>query len=214
MPAPRDVVGTAVVDGDHVVAAASPWATRAAGEVDGRRRWPGRPVRRASSSAPASGSQLVPGRNHFGEPAAPVYGVRCRDDLVDPTGQPLRVRAHARSTTRLEVTVERVRARRWRVSARSRATRTRTYGVAFELADVDRDGTPEVIVSGAGAPGDPDAVKVVTLGGDEKKALFRRQFNGGVAGVAVLDGDGDGAPEVIAAVRLVGATRVDLWRLD
>jgi len=88
------------------------------------------------------------------------------------------------------------------------------YGVALELADVDRDGRPEVIVTGAGAPGDPDAVKVMTLGGDEKKGLFRKTFTGGVAGVAVVDGDGNGAPEVFAVVRLVGATRVDVWRLD
>ena len=53
-----------------------------------------------------------------------------------------------------------------------------------------------------------------TSSGDEKKGLFRRTFNGGVVGVVVADGDGDGAAEVIAAVRLAGATRVDLWRLD
>ncbi len=71
-----------------------------------------------------------------------------------------------------------------------------------------------MIVTGSGAPGDPDAIKVITLGGDEKKGLFRKTFNGGVAGIAVGDGDGDGVPEVLAAVRLAGATRVDLWRLD
>jgi hypothetical protein len=69
-------------------------------------------------------------------------------------------------------------------------------------------------VSGAGAPGDPDAVKVIALGTDDKKGLFRYRFNGGVAGIAVIDSDGDGAMEVIAAVRLVGATRVDLWRFN
>lgn len=46
------------------------------------------------------------------------------------------------------------------------------------------------------------------------KPLFKKPFNGGVAGVVVADGDGDGVPEVIAVVRLAGATRVDVWRLD
>jgi len=58
------------------------------------------------------------------------------------------------------------------------------------------------------APGDPDAVKVITLGKDEKKGLYRKSFTGGVAAVAVADGS------VVAAVRLLGATRVDLWRLN
>ncbi|HEY4058268.1 MAG TPA: hypothetical protein VGM39_16760, partial [Kofleriaceae bacterium] len=66
----------------------------------------------------------------------------------------------------------------------------------------------------AGAPGDPDAVKVFTLGGDEKKGLFRKVFQGGVAGLAIADGDGDGVTEVIAAVRLAGSARADIWRLD
>ena len=88
-------------------------------------------------------------------------------------------------------------------------------GVVFELADLDRDGTPELIYTGADAPGDPDSVKVIALGGDDKKPKWKKKFAaGGVAGLAVGDFDGTGAPIVIAAVRLVGATRVDLWRMN
>ena len=36
--------------------------------------------------------------------------------------------------------------------------------VAFAIADVDRDGVPEVIVSEASAPGTQDSAKVITLG--------------------------------------------------
>jgi hypothetical protein len=81
-------------------------------------------------------------------------------------------------------------------------------GTAFELADVDRDGTPEVIVSGYVAPGDADGVKVYALGSDEKRPLFKKSFNGGVVGIAVAQST------VVVAVRLAGATRVDLWRLN
>jgi hypothetical protein len=43
--------------------------------------------------------------------------------------------------------------------------------------------------------------------------MFRRKFTGGVAAIAAADLDGDGDLEVVAAVRLVGAARIDLWFL-
>jgi hypothetical protein len=86
-------------------------------------------------------------------------------------------------------------------------------GTAFELADLDRDGKPELVYASASAPGEPDEVRAVTLGEDDKKTKWKKAFTaGGVAGIAV--GDFDGAPAVIAAVRLVGSTRVDFWRLN
>lgn len=218
VPASRDAVGSAVVDGPALVAASSAWAAelRAGWEAPagqgGARTLVGQPGEAGFLVCPGERLQLVPGRNHFGEPAAPVHGVRCRADLVDPEGYPLRVRA-ALTDTRIDVVVEKCAA--GGSACQVVATHAyKDYGVAFALADVDRDGTPEVIVSGAGAPGDRDAVKVIELGGDEKRGLFRQAFNGGVAAIAVLDSDGDGKAEVVAAVRLAGATRVDLWRFN
>jgi hypothetical protein len=210
--ASRDPVGTAVVDRGELVASSSAWegelrvswqAAKLVGQVV---------AATAQGSLVCAGERLVraAGRNHFGDPAQPIYGVRCAD-LVDPIGAPLRIRA-VLTGTRIEVSVERCGASGGCLPVAKHDLKD--LGSAFELADVDRDGKPELIVTGAGAPGDPDAIKVVTLGGDEKKGLFRRTFNGGVAAVAVGDGDGDGVPEVLAAVRLAGATRVDLWRLD
>ncbi len=210
VPAPRDVVGTAVVEGAELVAGVSAWASEL------RVSWQGKTLV-GQPGAPGflvcSGERvaLVSGRNHFGDSLAPVHGVRCRRDLVDPEGHPLHVRA-VLTGTRLAIAVERCPA--LGVCQPAAAHEYKEYGVAFEIADIDRDGIPEVIVSGAGAPGDPDAVKVIALGGDDKKGMFRHRFNGGVAGIAVIDSDGDGALEVVAAVRLVGATRVDLWRFN
>lgn len=210
VPAPRDVVGTAVVEGAELVAGVSSWAAEL------RVRWQGKTLI-GQSGAPGflvcvdERAALVPGRNHFGDALAPMHGVRCRRDLVDAEGHPLRVRA-VLTGTKLEIAVERCSA--LGVCQPAVKHEYKEYGVAFEIADVDRNGTPEVIVSGAGAPGDPDAVKVIALGSDDKKGTFRHRFNGGVAGIAVIDSDGDGAMEVIAAVRLVGATRVDLWRFN
>lgn len=208
VPASRDPVGTITVDQGQVVASTSAWdlelrVSRQGGALVGQLGSAG------SLVCPGERLLRVPGRNHFGDLQQPLYGVRCAK-LVDPLGAPISVRS-ALVGTRLEVTIERCTPTGCLPVAKHEL---KDYGSAFAVADVDRDGKPEVIVTGAGAPGDADAVKVITLGGDEKKGLFRRTFNGGVVGVVVADADGDGTAEVIAAVRLAGATRVDLWRLD
>jgi hypothetical protein len=210
VPASRDPVGAITVEKGEVVASTSAWDV----ELRVSRQGTGNVLVGKLGSAgslvcPGERLMRVPGRNHFGDLQQPLYGVRCAN-LVDPLGAPIVVRG-ALLGTKLEVSVDRCTQTGCLPVAKHEL---KDYGSAFAIADVDRDGKPEVIVSGAGAPGDADAVKVITLGGDEKKGIFRRTFNGGVVGIVVADADGDGSAEVIAAVRLAGATRVDLWRLD
>ncbi len=214
LPMPRDVVGTATVDGRELVASVSSWATSL------RVSWQGTTLAAAPGAAgfvlcPGEVAQLAPGRNYFGDDKTGYYVVRCRGGLVEPDGRPDRARAQLSLTSKLAITVERCAA----PGVRCRAATRYEYGCvgfAFDIADVNRDGTPEVIYSGAGAPGDPDVLRVVTLGDDDKKqAKLKKAFTaGGVAGIAVADLAGDGVGDVVAAVRLVGATRVDLWRLE
>jgi hypothetical protein len=154
-------------------------------------------------------AELAPGRNYF---ADGTYATRCRDDLVDASGRKLHVRGHVTVADKLEVEIE-------TCAADGTCTHTAHHelanvGVAFELADIDRDGRPEAIYAAAVAPGDADHVKVVTLGDDAKKPMYRRDWSGGVVGIVAADVDGDGRPCVIVAVRLAGSTRVDLWRLN
>jgi hypothetical protein len=211
VPASRDVIGTAVVEGGTVIAGVSAWAQ------DLRVEWHGKVL----TATPGPGGfrvcgdrmQLAAGRNHFGEDGAALFGARCRDDLTDRTGTPLRIRGELSVAGVLEVTVATCAAN----GADCQPAGTYQYkdvGVAFEIADVDRNGTPDVVVSSASAPGDADSVRVIALGAPGARPTYRKPFNGGVAGIAVADGDGDGVAEVIAVVRLAGSPRIDLWRLD
>lgn len=212
VPAPRDAVGAAVVEGGAVIAAVSAFT----GEL--RIEWRGGKLTARSSPGatglPVCGErwQLVPGRNYFHHGGA-VFGARCRGDLTDASGAPLRIRGELSTSGALEVRVERCAAGGLECQ-RAAVYQVRDVGVAFEIADLDRDGTPEVIASSAVEPGDADVVRVIPLGGPGTRPRFKKPFIGGVAGIVVADGDGDGVPEVIALVRLAGATRVDVWRLD
>ncbi|HET7500104.1 MAG TPA: VCBS repeat-containing protein [Kofleriaceae bacterium] len=225
VPAPRDVVGTAVVDGTAVIAGVSAWAK------DLRIEWRGKALSARHGAGGfrlcADRVQLASGRNHFREGGAALFGARCRDDLVDGSGAPLRIRGELATTGALSVTVARCAPPAGPAAAGAPASaaataecqpagayQVRDVGIAFEIADVDRDGTPDAVVSSASAPGDTDSVRVIALGTPGARPAYKKSFNGGVAGIAVADSDGDGVPEVIAVVRLSGATRVDLWRLD
>jgi hypothetical protein len=211
--APRDVVGTAVVEGAAVVASASTFAkslrlTWKKGVLVGEPGEPGFLV------CPGERARLAPGRNYFGDVTTGSFGVRCTNALVDADGYPLRARAQLSLANKLDIAVERCAAKDLGCQPTARHEYA-NVGVAFEIADVDRDGRPEVLYAAAGAPGDPDTLRIVTLGDDDKKPKLKKAFTaGGVAGIAVADLDGDGAPEAIAAVRLVGASRVDLWRVE
>ncbi len=214
IPAPRDEVGTAVVEGGELVAAASPWAKEL--RITWRNktlvaRPGGSPflVCPTAPGRPAERVQLTAGRNYFTNHA---YAVRCRDDLVDAQGAPLQIRAELAKSGKLSVVVQKCL-----VGQACQPVASDEYanvGVAFELADVDRDGTPEVIVSEASAPGESDIAKVFSLGGEHKKGRFQFRRSGGFAGLVTVDLDGNGVAEVVAAVRLLDSTRVDFWRLD
>lgn len=211
---PRDVVGFAGVDGGVLVASVSAWARGL------RVTWNGKALAAAPGEAgfvlcPGVVAQLAPGRNYFGDATTGHYGMRCGSGLVEPDGRPIRTRAQLSLASKLEVSIERCAAANLGCQPAAKHEYA-GVGVAFEIADVDRDGRPEAIYAGAGAPGDPDVLKVVTLGDDDKKqAKLKKTFSaGGIAGIAAVDLDGNGAHEVVLAVRLVGATRIDLWRLE
>lgn len=140
------------------------------------------------------------------------YGQRCREDAVLSDGARARAVARLPVEGGLRVTVL-ARGEAGRAALPAMNYEVSGVGVAFDVGDVDRDGRIDVAYAGAGAPGDPDAVRVVPVS-DPRRTLFRRAFTGGVAAVALVDLDGDGAHEVIAAVRLPGSPRVDLWRLN
>lgn len=195
MPVPRDPVGAAVVEGKALIASSSAFGRGIAVTWRGKQlaATQGEPGIEMCANERVA---LVPGRNYFGDDRAGYYGVRCRD-VPDAKGQPQHLRAVLGLTGKLELAGGSIA----------------KAGTAFDIGDLDRDGKPEVAYASANAPGEPDEVRVVTLGEDERRTKWKKAFSaGGVAGLAMIDVDG--APVVVAAVRLVGATRVDLWRLN
>jgi hypothetical protein len=158
---------------------------------------------------------LVRGRNHFGSAAAPVYAVVCRTDLVAKDGAPLHVTATLGAGGELTVEVRVVCRRADCAAPAPTEFVVEDVGVGLQIADLDRDGSIEIVAGGDGAPGDADVVRVVRgAAPSAKKPWFKRAFLSGVVAAAVGDFDGDGDEEALAATRLQGATRIDLWQLN
>jgi hypothetical protein len=167
----------------------------------------------AGAAIPAQAATTPPGQ---AVPPERLFALRCRDDLVDPAGRPLRVEGALRTDGTLALTAE-VACRSTDRACPDPPSASRTLadnGYAFELADVDRDGHPEVIVTAAAAPGDGDKVTVLTWRAGRLRRAFDRTFSGGVVALAAADLEGRGAPAVLAAVRLPGSTRFDLWTFN
>lgn len=158
---------------------------------------------------------LVPGRNHFGSVGAPVYAVVCRTDLVAKDGAPLHVTATLGAGGELKVEVRVVCRGADCVAPPPSEFVVDDVGVGLQIADLDRDGSIEIVAGGDGAPGDADVIRVIRAGAPSaKKPWFKRAFLSGVVAAAVGDFDGDGDEEALAATRLQGATRIDLWQLN
>ncbi len=171
---------------------------------------PSRPMGPSSATQLAAAEWRKSGKDGGKEQG--FYGQRCREEAVLSDGASARAVARLSLEGGLRVTVT-ARGEAGRPALPATSYEVSGVGVAFDVGDVDRDGRIDVAYAGAGAPGDPDAVRVVPVS-DPRRTLFRRAFTGGVAAVALVDLDGDGAHEVIAAVRLPGSPRVDLWRLN
>lgn len=144
------------------------------------------------------------------------YALRCRSDLRDPAGRALRVVGIAATDRTLSLWAHK-RCQRRDSSCREQPTATASVpdvGVAFELTDINRDGYPEIAVTAATPPGQPDEIVVLSWKSGRMARVFRRSFSAGVAGLTTGDIDGDGAPELIAAVRARRSTRIDVWTLN
>ena len=222
---PRDPVGTVVVvpGAQEVWARASTAARGARYEMERaslreQNALPQFPQCAPVGGDPARSAELVPGKDYFGgDGPARVFAVRCRDDLVDESGRALAAVGTLGPGGVLDVDLRARCAASDKACPPDRHVQVSGVGVAFAIADVDHDGRPDVIASGDGAPGDSDPIAVYSLAPGATAAtrpVYKKKFSGGIAGIVAADLDGDGDLEVVAAVRLPGAARVDLWILD
>lgn len=214
---PRDPVGALSAGPAGAVRARS--STRAAGAVY---EWDGERLVAAGEVAdfplcPQLGASLEPGRNYFaGADGAAFYAVRCFTGMVDPEGRRLAASAVLPLAGPLSIRL-RIRCPRKDEACREREPRVAQVegaGVAFAVADIDNDGTPELITSSDAPPGSPDAVRVLTLAGDAPIERYRKELGGGVVGIAGGDLDGDGNADVVVAARAAGSTRIEWWTLN
>jgi len=160
-----------------------------------------------TTPSPAGDSPLPPLPPRF-------WVARCSRALVDPAGRELAVAAVVAADGTLTMTSRARCAAEEQGCPAPAETRLASAGVAFEIADLDRDGHPEIAVTRAAAPGDPDEVEISTWSGGDLRSRFHRGFTGGVVGLAAGDFQGRGAPTLIGAVRLLGSHRVDLWSFN
>jgi hypothetical protein len=165
------------------------------------------PITSAATPSPAGDSPLPPLPARF-------WSARCSRELVDPAGRGLAVAAVVATDGTLTVTSRARCAAEEQGCPAPAEIRLVGAGVAFEIADLDRDGHPEIAVTRAAAPGDPDEVEISTWSGGDLRSRFRRGFTGGVVGLAAGDFHGRGASSLIGAVRLLGSHRVDLWSFN
>lgn len=231
--APRDPVGALIVanvDDDPALEVLARASTRAKGVVlelkQGslieQSRFDGFPL------CVDTRAQLAEGRNYFvanaitwpdkaERPVMPArfYSAACVNGLVDAKGRPLHAFGRVDTSGLLSVRYAVDCGRHDEACSKHPTSELSLKGVgtAWAVADVNNDGVPELITSSTSAPGARDRVSVHS-GTTRLARRYARRFVGGVVGLAAGDIDGDGDRDVLAAVRLLGATSIGLWALN
>jgi hypothetical protein len=138
-----------------------------------------------------------------------LYSLRCSQGLVDPQGRKAEYLSAVSTDGELQLFCDgdanHCQAQEGVLSE---------VGDAHLVTDVDNNGLPEVIHAARTAPGERDRVVVRNMQPDAPALVFERDFAGGIVAIAAGDFAGDGALEVVVAVRKGTSKRVTLWLLN
>jgi hypothetical protein len=194
---PRQPLGTIVVAGAEILAQSSEHPGVRLGAAGKLATTAGYPILATATASQVPGLRQF-GKTQFAETPAPALpdktialdGAAGVVASVDPEGL----------------------LRLWRVGQKSHFAQLPGAGTAVELADLDDDGRLELISSSSRPAGFGDQLLIRSIRDDgTARVLFKEATRGGIAAIGAGDLDGDGAVDVAAYVRELGARRGELW---
>ena len=178
------------------------------GELAGGARFSGFP-----SCAPGT-LPAVPGRSLMvGKQAdlpALLYAARCGHPYYGDDGQDQIARAVLDSSGTLSVAVFGCQSLPCKSILRVQAIAD--AGSAFALADIDRDGLPELVSAAGGAPNARERVSIFESRPDSWRSEARFDFSMGAVAIVVGQFDDDEELEVVSLHRKFRSLPVEVWR--
>ncbi len=169
-------------------------------------------------------AELVTGRDYFEQITSkskrfgftPVpkrfYSSRCVDHIFDSTNRRMHILGLVSTDRVLHIYCD-----RGGKPCRASPAQNREYrgvGSVFGITDVNRDGSPEVLVSSARPPGDTDSVTVYARKQESVVEVFKAAFKTGIVGISSGDFTGQGRRQVWVGAREPGSEELEVWSLS
>jgi hypothetical protein len=140
---------------------------------------------------------------------AVLYAIRCGRDFFDRNGESQASRAVLDASGTLTLAVFGCQDGDCRKVLRAQAIAD--AGTAFAVADIDRDGLPELVAAGGEAPGDTEKLTIYESRPDAWRTEHRVEVKLGAVAVVIGQFDSDQELEVLSLHREFRTNPVELW---